>query len=139
MTRAERTARGTAVRHRLTDQERLWRTVPESDVLRCVLDYAFRLGGYGYRQNSGAVVSEYKGKKRFIRYGEVGASDTVLIIGGGVFFVECKDELGKQTQEQRDWQANIEQAGGVYLLCRPSSWQQTIDQALETADILNSG
>lgn len=111
---------------RLSDQERLWRSVPESDVLRSVLDYAHRLGGYGYRQNSGAIVSEYKGKKRFIRYGEPGASDTVLIIGGGVFFVECKDEIGKQSDEQKAWQAAIEAAGGRYLLVRPSTWEQVL-------------
>jgi hypothetical protein len=115
---------------RLTDQERMWRSVPESDVVRAVLDYAHRMGGYGYRQNSGAIVSEYKGKKRFIRYGEPGASDTVLIIGGVTIFAECKDELGKQSDEQRDWQAQIEAAGGVYVVCRPSSWQETIDRAL---------
>jgi hypothetical protein len=118
---------------RLTEQERLWRTVPESDVLRAVLDYCHRLGGYGYRQNSGAFVSTYKGKKRVIRFGEKGASDTVLVFphgGGVVLFCECKDELGKQTQEQRDWQANIEAAGGRYVLVRPSNWQDTIDAAL---------
>lgn len=116
---------------RLTAQERIWRSVPESDVLRAVLDYAARLGGYGYRQNSGAVVSTYKGKKRFIRYGEPGASDTVLVIRGVTLFVECKDETGKQSQEQKAWQYAIEAAGGVYLLARPSNWQAVIDAALE--------
>lgn len=130
MTRDTREQRGRQVRRRLTDQERLWRTVPESDVVRAVLDYAARHGGYGYRQNSGAVVSEYKGKTRMIRYGERGASDTVLVIGGGVFFVECKDELGKQSDEQKAWQDQIEQAGGRYLLVRPSNWEQVLDAAL---------
>jgi hypothetical protein len=119
--------------HRLTTQERIWRAVPESDVVRAVLDYAHRLGGYGYRQNSGAIVAEYKGKKRIIRYGEPGASDTVLVIRGVTIFCECKDELGKQSAEQRDWQANVEAAGGTYVLCRPSSWQEVIDQAIDTA------
>lgn len=113
---------------RLTDQERLWRSVPESNVLRAVLSYAHRLGGYGYRQNSGAIISTYKGKKRFIRYGEPGASDTVLILPSGVFFVECKDELGKQSDEQKAWQATIEAAGGIYIICRPSNWQEQIDR-----------
>lgn len=132
MSRTDREARGKQVRRRLTDQERIWRTVPESDVLRSVLDYAARLGGYAYRQNSGAVISEYRGKKRMIRYGEPGASDTVLVIGGGVYFVECKDELGKQSDEQKAWQEQIEAAGGVYLLVRPSTWQEVIDAALAT-------
>lgn len=115
---------------RLSDQERLWRSVPESDVVRAVLDYAHRSSGYGYRQNSGAIVSEYKGKKRVIRYGEPGASDTVLIIAGCTLFVECKDELSKQSEEQQAWQAQIEAAGGRYLLVRPSNWQEVIDAAL---------
>jgi hypothetical protein len=128
--KAEREARGKAVRRRLTDQERLWRSVPESQVLHSVLDYAARLGGYGYRQNSGAVVSEYKGKRRFIRYGEPGASDTVLIIGGVVIFCECKDELGRQSPEQQAWQAAIEQAGGRYVVVRPSNWEQVLSEAI---------
>lgn len=119
---------------RLTPQERIWRTVPESDVVRAVLDYAHRRGGYGYRQNSGAVIAEYKGKKRIIRYGEPGASDTVLVVNG-VYFVECKDELGKQSDEQKAWQAQIEQAGGVYLLVRPSTWQQVLDAALDIQEV----
>lgn len=114
---------------RLSDQERIWRTVPESDVVRAVLDYAHRRGGYAYRQNSGAIVATYKGKKRIIRYGEPGASDTVLIVNG-VFFVECKDELGKQSDEQKAWQAQIEQAGGVYLLVRPSDWETVLSEAI---------
>lgn len=116
--------------YRLTDQERLWRSVPESDVVRAVLDYAHRSGGYGYRQNSGAIVAEYKGKKRIIRYGEPGASDTVLVIAGHTLFVECKDELGKQSEEQRAWQEQIEAGGGTYVLCRPSTWQEQIDRAI---------
>lgn len=103
--------------------------MPESDVVRDVLDYANRIG-YGYRQNSGAIVSEYKGRKRFIRYGEPGASDTVLIIRGMTIFAECKDETGKQSDAQRDWQAAVEAAGGVYVVCRPSDWQERIDAAL---------
>lgn len=126
MTRTDREQRGKEVRRRLSDQDRLWRSVPESDVVRAVLDYAHRLGGYGYRQNSGAIVSEYKGKKRFIRYGEPGASDTVLIIHGVVIFCECKDETGKQSDEQKAWQAEIEAAGGVYVVARPSNWQAVI-------------
>lgn len=115
---------------RLTNQEILYRSVPESDVLRAVLDYAHRLGGYGYRQNSGAIVSEYKGKKRFIRYGEPGCSDTVLIINGVVLFCETKDELGKQSPEQKAWQETIERSGGVYCVCRPSNWNDVLNAAL---------
>lgn len=114
---------------RLTDQERIWRSVPESDVLRSVLEYANSIG-YGYRQNSGAVVSEYKGKKRFIRYGEPGASDTVLVIRGVTIFCECKDETGKQSPEQKAWQAQVEEAGGVYVVARPSNWQAVIDREI---------
>jgi hypothetical protein len=133
MTRVDRETRGKQVRRRLTDQERLWRSVPESQVLHAVLDYAARLGGYGYRQNSGAVISEYKGKRRFIRYGEPGASDTVLVFphgGGVVIFCECKDETGKQSPEQQAWQAAIESAGGRYVLVRPSNWEQVLSEAI---------
>lgn len=123
---------------RLTDQQRYWRTVPESDVLRAVLDFAARSGGYGYRQNSGAIVSEYRGKKRFVRYGEPGCSDAVLILprpggGGVVIFVETKTETGKQSDEQKAWQQQVEAAGGRYVLARPSNWLQVLKQAIGDA------
>lgn len=136
MTRTDRETRGVQVRRRLTDQERLWRSVTESDVLHAVMDYIQRIGGYAYRQNSGAVVSEYKGKKRFIRYGEPGASDIVAVvprtgsIGAIALFIECKDETGKQSPAQRDWQTTMEIRGAIYIVCRPSNWQEQIDQAI---------
>lgn len=122
---------------RLTDQERLWRSIPESDVVRAVLDYVARLRGYAWRQNTGGGYFQNRNGKRdyYVQFAEKGACDIIAVIphssGGGVaLFIETKTELGKQSQEQRDWQANIEAAGGTYLLVRPSSWQEQIDRAL---------
>lgn len=137
MTRSDRIARGQQVRRRLTDQERLWRTVPESDVVRAVLDYVARLGGYAWRQNTGGGYFQNRqgGKQYYVQFAEKGACDIIAVVphpsGGGVaLFIETKTELGKQSDEQRDWQAQIEAAGGVYLLVRPSNWEDVITSAV---------
>jgi hypothetical protein len=115
---------------RLSDQERLWRTVPESDVLRAVLDYAFRIGAYAWRNNTGAIKAQYKGRDRYIQFSEVGAADVFCIYRGQFIAIECKTETGRQSDEQKAWQMQIERAGGTYVLCRPSNWEQVISEAL---------
>lgn len=121
------------VAKRLTDQDHIWRSVPESDVVRSVLDYIQRRGGYAWRQNVGGSTYRSKsGQEYFVRFAEKGASDVVAICGGVVLWIECKTEIGKQRDEQRAWQANIEAVGGRYLIARPSTWQAVIDAALET-------
>lgn len=117
---------------RLTDQERVWRSIPESHVVRNVLGYVHALGGYAYRQNTGSGFFRNPGsdKERFVRFSEKGAADIVAVLPGcGAFFVECKDERGKQSDEQAAWQKAVERAGGRYLLVRPSTWQCVIDEA----------
>lgn len=122
---------------RLTTQERIWRSVPESDVVRCVLDYVARLRGYAWRQNTGGGYFQNRkgGRDYYVQFAEKGACDIIAVIphpgGGGVaLFIETKTELGKQSPEQRDWQASIEAAGGRYVVCRPSNWQAVIDAAV---------
>lgn len=115
---------------RLTDQERLWRSVPESQVLKAVLDYLGSYGAYAWRNNTGAMSGEHKGKRWFVKYSETGAADVFCILNGRFIAVETKTELGKQSDDQRQWQQLVEAVGGVYLICRPSSWQETIDAAI---------
>lgn len=123
---------------RLTPQEQSWRRVPERDVISAVLHYCQVRGAYAWRNNTGSVVAEYKGKTRFIQYGEKGSPDIIAVFPGSslrdgvadVLFIECKTETGTQSDEQKAWQAEIEQRGGVYVVCRPSQYQETIDAAL---------
>lgn len=122
---------------RLSDQERIWRSVPESDVIRDVLDYVARRRGYAWRQNTGAGLFRNPGSsvERYVQFAERGACDIIAVVprrsgGAVVLFIECKTELGKQSEDQIAWQAEVEMAGGNYFVVRPSTWKETIDAAV---------
>src|SRR4051812_7503428 len=117
MARSDREQRGQEHRRRLSDQDRIWRTVPERDVVSGVLHYVARRGGYAWRQNTGSSTFTNKGssKVRYVQFGEKGAADIIAVFPGSsvrggiadVFFIECKTETGKQSEEQVAWQAEI--------------------------------
>lgn len=72
------------------------------------------------RINSGAVVAEYKGKRRFVRMNDtVGVSDLVVCLRGRFVSVEVKRAGGrtepKRAAEQESFALTVERAGGVAL------------------------
>ena len=76
-----------------------------------------------FRVNSGAVVGEYKGKRRFMRFnGAPGCSDILGILPGGacghgVFLaVEVKRPGGKATAKQQSFIDEVRRRGGVGLI-----------------------
>jgi hypothetical protein len=91
----------------------------ESKLVKAALEYLSYRGIGVWRNNTGAVVSVYKGRKRIIRYGKKGSSDIIGLIPGGRFIgVECKQPKEKQTLDQRLFQQFIESLGGLYVLAR---------------------
>ncbi len=68
------------------------------------------------RTNTGVAVDPRTG--RHVRFGTPGAPDIRLTVAGLAVAIECKSATGRQSQDQRRWQAAHEAAGGVYLLCR---------------------
>jgi len=68
------------------------------------------------RTNTGVAVDPRTG--RHVRFGTPGAPDVRLTVAGLAVAVECKSSTGRQSEQQRRWQAAHEAAGGVYLLCR---------------------
>ena len=68
------------------------------------------------RTNTGVAVDRRTG--RHVRFGTPGAPDIRLTVAGLAVAIECKSATGRQSQDQRRWQAAHEAAGGVYLLCR---------------------
>lgn len=60
-----------------------------------------------------------EGKPQLVRTGLYrGASDLVLIHFGQVLFIENKTSTGRQSQQQKDFQAHVESLGFPYYLCR---------------------
>jgi len=50
--------------------------------------------------------------------GTPGSSDISAIVKGRSVKIECKTGTGRQSDDQRRYQQDIEQAGGCYILCR---------------------
>ena len=71
------------------------------------------------RTNTG-VATDLRSQRR-IRFGTPGAPDVRVTLAGRAVAIECKSPTGRQTDDQRRWQAAHEAAGGVYLLCRDSA------------------
>lgn len=94
-------------------------TGPESDLNRAIDGYLTMIGVFHWRANSGAFAGEYKGRKRFVRFGLPGQPDWLGILPGGRGFgIEAKVGRGKQTFAQQRWQEHCEASGGLYILAR---------------------
>ncbi len=92
----------------------------ESDVVKSCLQVLAMKGIFAWRNNTGAVISMYKGKKRFIKYGCKGSPDIIGIMPNGKFIgVECKKVGGKQSDDQRDFQSKV--GNGIYIVVESGS------------------
>lgn len=61
-----------------------------------------------------------------------GFSDLVIIADRSVLFVEVKTKTGRQSENQKTFQTNIERLGFEYKICRSlSSFQLTIENWLK--------
>lgn len=90
----------------------------EKDTQSACLQYLASANIFHYRNNSGAIVSEYKGRKRFVRFGASGSPDIIVVYGGRYIGIEVKDIKGKQSESQIAFQKNLEKAGGAYYVVR---------------------
>lgn len=88
----------------------------ERDIQRQILDYLTLKRVFHYRENTGAVAAESNGKKRFFRFGRPGCPDIVCIVKGQYIGIEVKAPKGVQSVVQRQFQTDLEMAGGKYLL-----------------------
>lgn len=114
---------------RLTDQERLWRTVPESQVVRDVISYLFMRGWLAWRNNTGGGRFQNKGSDtvRYVQFSTPGAADVFALRDGCFLAVEAKTETGKVSEDQHAWRIQIEANGGIWRCCRPSDYTDVID------------
>ena len=88
----------------------------ESDVQRCILDWLCLKRIFHFRSNTGAMTRDYKGHRRFIRFGTPGCPDIVCVIKGCFIGIEVKRPGAKQTPEQAAFQDQLILAGGNYIL-----------------------
>lgn len=101
---------------------------PEAQIQAAIMDYLGVERIWRRRMNSGAVVSQYKGKSRMIRYGETGMADILAapkllkddwgVVHPVFVWIECKTAKGKQTEAQELFQKDVEANGHLYFVAR---------------------
>ena len=74
------------------------------------------------------MLSTYKGKERFMRFGAVGSPDIICVVKGQYVGIEVKAPKGKQNPNQIQFQQDLERAGGRYILAY--SLDDVINQGL---------
>lgn len=97
----------------------------ESDIQRTIIDYLKKKKHFFWRNNSGAMVSEYKGRRSFVRFGAPGSPDICIVKDGYFIGLEVKQKGGKQTPDQKAWEQNCKAAGGEYYVVR------SLDEVIE--------
>ena len=85
----------------------------ESDLQKQILDYLAWKRIFHYRNNSGAFVDS---QKHFYRLGALGSPDIICVIGGQYVGIEVKAPNGKPSDHQKEFQKQLEAAGGRYVL-----------------------
>jgi hypothetical protein len=86
----------------------------ETDLVKLILVSLYQKfpNSLWYRRNVGA----FKNKDRFVRFGLPGMADIGGIHIGKAIEIEVKTFKGKQSEEQKNWQKAVENAGGIYIL-----------------------
>lgn len=88
-------------------------TPKESEIQKAILDYLTLRRVFHYRNNSGAFVDA---NKHFYRFGALGSPDIVAVMKGQYVGIEVKRQGGKQSDGQKEFQQQLEAAGGLYIL-----------------------
>jgi len=90
----------------------------EKDTQQTIIEYLKIKKIFHYRNNSGAMMGEYNGKRRIVRFGALGSPDIVCIVKGRYVGIEVKGTDGRQRDSQIEFQEQLEKAGGKYILAR---------------------
>lgn len=103
---------------------------PEQATQKAVMDYLAAKRILAFRMNTGAVLSQYKGKTRMIRYGAPGMADVVAFTRKWQYlladdnnppktiWLEIKAPKGKTTPEQDSFAALVREHGHSYFVIR---------------------
>lgn len=90
----------------------------EKDIQRDILQYLRLRGIFCWRQNSGAMQGEYKGKKRFVQFtSEPGICDIIgLLPSGRLLAIEVKRPGGKAKEHQQSFIDQINASNGIAVV-----------------------
>ncbi len=90
----------------------------ETDLVKSCIQYLEMKRIKAWRNNSGAQVSEYNGKKRFFKYGATGSPDILAVEPktGRLINIECKVGKNTMSDSQKQWKKEMEATGALYWL-----------------------
>ena len=102
----------------------LRRAIPESDVQAGIRDYLVMRGAVVIRLNSGIMPTPDGGRQFAANTWHApgharetrGGADLLVLYRGAAFAIEVKRAGGRQSPDQRTFQAAWERAGGWYIL-----------------------
>ena len=106
--------------------------VSEKDIQKAVGNYLTYVKVFWYRQNSGMIFSNYKGKERAFRAGVIGAPDIIAVINGIYVGIEIKNSKGKLSEHQVKFRVNLIKAGGEYWVIKSL---EDIENAIRNLDV----
>lgn len=100
----------------------------ETQLVKFCLDYLAAKKIFAWRANSGAVVAEYKGKKRFVRFASVkGLADIIGVTRDGRFLaIEAKVGKNTTTPDQQAFLERVGASGGVAAVVRSPEEMQAL-------------
>lgn len=106
---------------------------PENAVVKACLAYLALRGIFAYRNNTGAFAGTHNGKRRFVRFGALGAPDIIAVVRGRYVGIEAKRPGGgRLSPAQLAFHANLRAAGGVALVVR------SVDELIEALEGLGT-
>ena len=85
----------------------------ESELQKSILEYLAWKRIFHYRNNSGAFKRD---DGYFYRFGVTGSPDNICVINGKYVGIEVKAPKGAQSEHQKEFQRQLEAAGGAYIL-----------------------
>ena len=100
----------------------------ETALVKAVVEYLNASGRFlAWRNNTGAFAGEYKGKRRFVRFGIPGASDVFAVErrNGRFWAIECKMPGEKPSAKQEEFSRTIAGANGGAI------WVTSLDEMIE--------
>lgn len=90
----------------------MYKKSDEKAVQKSIIEYLTLKRYFFYRNNTGAFKTEWGG---FVKFGAKGSPDIIAVIKGLFVGIECKDKQ-TQSEDQKQFQKSLEDAGGIYIL-----------------------
>lgn len=91
----------------------------ESQIEKEILVYLNSNGCFAWKNHTTGIFDEQAGSyRRSSPFAISGVSDIIGLFKGQVFFMEVKDERGRQSDKQKLFESSVTRHGGKYVLVR---------------------